>query len=59
MLLVDDDVIIRTLMRITLAGEGFAVTEARNGIAALTALGRDDIDLVVLDEAMPDLSGWR
>jgi DNA-binding response OmpR family regulator len=58
-LLVDDDVVIRTLMRVTLTVEGFDVVEATNGAEALTWLSRGGIDLVTLDEAMPDLSGWE
>jgi DNA-binding response OmpR family regulator len=58
-LLVDDDVVIRTLMRVTLTNEGFWVKEATNGGEALSILSTEAIDLVSLDEAMPDYSGWE
>ncbi|MCZ8513288.1 response regulator transcription factor [Paenibacillus filicis] len=58
-LLVDDDSYIRELMRVSLQGEGFTLTEAANGREALELLERAPADLVVLDLMMPLMDGWE
>jgi two-component system response regulator MprA len=45
------------MLRRTLAAEGFEVTVAADGGAALAAAERSAPDLIVLDVAMPDLDG--
>jgi two-component system response regulator MprA len=52
----DDDAILRMLSR-TLSAEGFEVTSAANGGAALAAIERSAPDLLVLDVGLPDLDG--
>jgi len=47
-LIVDDDPRIRDVVRIALQAAGFTTCEAANGQAALTEIGRTQIDLVVL-----------
>jgi two-component system KDP operon response regulator KdpE len=56
-LLVDDEPQIRRVLRITLADEGYEVTEARNGEDALELLRTDRFDLVLLDVNMPGMGG--
>jgi diguanylate cyclase (GGDEF)-like protein/PAS domain S-box-containing protein len=56
-LIVDDDEVIRMLLHQFLEGEGYAVIEAENGHAALETLGKESVDLVILDIAMPGLDG--
>lgn len=56
-LLVDDDSHIRDLVSFALRKDGFQVTEAADGLAALTAYGREEPDLVILDILMPELDG--
>ena len=56
-LVVDDDLQIRRVMRKMLAAQGYAVTDARNGEEALETLRRNRHDLVVLDLAMPGMGG--
>ena len=51
-LVVDDDPVIRDLLRATLDGD-FEVSEAREGDEALRHLAADDADLVILDWQMP------
>lgn len=58
-LVVDDEVQIRTVLRAYLEADGFAVSEAARGADALDiALHRaEPPDLVLLDVGLPDLSG--
>jgi CheY-like chemotaxis protein len=56
-LVADDDPRIRTLLRLRLQREGFAVHEARNGHEALAVLARGAVSLILLDILMPGLSG--
>lgn len=58
-LLVDDDPHIRQLVRVLLEHEGFTVTEAEDGVAALAQLAAVSVDLVVLDLMMPNMDGWE
>jgi two-component system cell cycle sensor histidine kinase/response regulator CckA len=58
-LVVDDEDIIRSLMKRTLEDAGYAVLLARNGREALDALARQRgaVDLVLSDLVMPVMSG--
>ena len=56
-LIVDDDEVMRMLLRQFLEGEGYAVTEAEDGPAALERLAERSYDLVILDIAMPGIDG--
>ncbi|MCP5072278.1 MAG: response regulator transcription factor [Rhodobacteraceae bacterium] len=57
-LIVDDDSKIRDITRIALESAGMRITEASNGEIALTHIGREKIDLVVLDIGMPKMDGF-
>ncbi|TMV52193.1 response regulator transcription factor [Paenibacillus mesophilus] len=57
-LIVDDDLAIRKLIKAFLQQEGFATFEAANGQEALDVLGNVKIDLIVLDIMMPVMDGW-
>jgi len=59
LLMVDDDLDHRALMRARLEPLGFAISEAGNGTACLAALARQRPDLVLLDIGLPDMSGWE
>jgi DNA-binding response OmpR family regulator len=56
-LVVDDDQGLRSALRRGLALEGFTVREAADGMAALDEIGRRLPAVVVLDVAMPRMSG--
>lgn len=56
-LVVDDDLQIRRVMRKMLIAQGYAVNDARSGEEALDTLRRDRHDLVLLDMAMPGMGG--
>lgn len=57
-LIVEDDPDIRDGVRILLAGEGYHILEAENGLRALE-LFDPEVDLVILDIMMPGMSGLR
>ena len=56
-LVVDDDETVRVTVATNLAGRGFRVYEARNGTEAREQLATRDVELVVLDLGLPDISG--
>lgn len=56
-LVIDDEPPIRKLLRMGLSSQGYAVFEAPDGRAALELLGRETVDLVVLDLGLPDMKG--
>lgn len=57
-LIVDDEPDIRVLVRLALERAGYTVTEAASGTEALGMLQEHELDVVLLDVRMPDLSGW-
>ena len=56
-LVVEDNDTMRLLLVATLAADGYAVTEATDGISALVAAENNPPDLAVLDLHLPDMSG--
>jgi two-component system, OmpR family, response regulator MprA len=56
---IDDDDKITSLLRRSLAFEGYEVTTAPDGAAALTLLSQRNADLVILDVMMPNMDGWE
>lgn len=64
-LVVDDDIDTRALLRMALEEQGFAVESAGDGLSALQKIGRQPPDAVVLDLNMPRMGGedflyaWR
>ncbi|RLI92620.1 MAG: two-component system response regulator [Candidatus Altiarchaeales archaeon] len=57
-LYVEDDEDTRKLVRMILKSNGYKVITAYNGREGLKKLDEDDIDLVILDIMLPDISGW-
>jgi DNA-binding response OmpR family regulator len=58
-LVVDDELPLRRLMRLYLGKAGFAVQEASTGAQALAALRRGDIDLAIVDVMLPEVDGFE
>ena len=64
-LVVDDEPPIRKLLRVGLAAEGYAIVEATNAADAMSKVGEERPDLIVLDLGLPDMQGhdllekWR
>ncbi len=56
-LLVDDDALWRGVVAAALQDLGATVVEAGDGVEAIRLLGREDLDLVVLDHHMPGRDG--
>ncbi|HBB36223.1 MAG TPA: histidine kinase [Cyanobacteria bacterium UBA9273] len=57
-LVVDDDAHIRELLRQSLVEEGYEVTEAVNGMEAITQAKAIHPDLIILDVMMPQINGF-
>jgi len=58
-LIADDELEIRDLLRLYLEKEGYHVVEAIDGLDAAVKFETMDIDLAVLDVMMPGLDGFR
>ncbi|ADW68896.1 response regulator [Granulicella tundricola] len=58
-LLVEDDVALRTLFSIILARSGYAVRSAEDGFAALVEMRRDVPDILLSDLYMEGMSGFE
>jgi DNA-binding response OmpR family regulator len=56
--LVEDEPRVRRVLRLALEDEGYRVFEAANGMDGLSALRRDQPDVVLLDLMLPDLDGF-
>jgi two-component system, OmpR family, response regulator len=56
-LIVDDDLHIREVIRVALKKAGMAVVEARDGKEALARFASDGPDLIILDIGMPEFDG--
>ncbi len=57
-LLVDDEDRLRKVMKDLLERDGYAVTEARDGVQALDQVDRVGPDIIVLDLNLPGLDGY-
>ena len=57
-LTVDDSPSMRALLNHALAGNGFDVSQAEDGIAALDWLAMNEVDVVITDINMPRLDGF-
>ena len=58
-LVVDDEPDIRVLVAMALRGRGHTILEAADGATALAAIAEHDVDIVLLDVRMPDMTGWE
>lgn len=58
-LVVDDDAMNRVMLSRLLTREGYAVTEANDGAAALELVDKHAFDLVLLDVMMPGIDGLQ
>jgi len=58
-LIVDDEEVIRKILRILLDKLGYEVKEAADGEQAMEELGKDDFDLLICDILMPKKDGWE
>ncbi|CAM4355197.1 response regulator transcription factor [Paenibacillus tarimensis] len=58
-LVVDDDEKITSLLRRSLAFEGYEIMTANDGLSGLKAMLTSEPDMVVLDVMMPNVDGWE
>ena len=58
-LIADDSLVIRAVVRGGLEDEGYRVTEAIDGLAALEQCRRDPPDVILLDVEMPGIDGFQ
>ena len=58
-MVIDDDEKITSLLRRSLAFEGYEVTTAPDGAEGLRLMNQRQPDLVVLDVMMPKIDGWE
>ena len=58
-LVVDDELHITTLLKLTLEMNGYEVVIANDGVEALERVESDHPDLILLDIKMPRLNGWQ
>lgn len=57
-LIVEDDVSIRRLVRTVLLRQGYKVDLAADGMEAISKLGLADYDVIILDLMMPNMDGF-
>lgn len=57
-LVVDDDIDIRNLLKRVLESKEREILTAEDGHRALALFGSHDMDLVILDIGLPELDGW-
>ena len=58
-LIVDDDLIVRTLMRAALEDDGFSVVEAEDGLNACRLCADSVPSLLIVDAIMPNMDGFE
>lgn len=58
-LVADDEKEIRDLLRLYLEKDGYQVLEAEDGLAAVSLLEQEEIDMALLDIMMPKLDGYK
>jgi len=56
-LVIDDEPAMRRFLRTSLTAQGYQTIDAGNGSDALALLGRNRVDVVVLDLGLPDIDG--
>lgn len=57
-LVVDDELLIRNVIKEYLLNEGYKVLEAKDGFDALRVISDNKVDLIVLDIMMPKMDGF-
>ena len=58
-LICDDEILIRNVIKEYLLLENYVVLEAENGLEAVDVVKNNDVDLVVMDIMMPKMDGYQ
>lgn len=58
-LVIDDDVVTREMIKNILSGHGYEVSTAFDGVDAVLCLTKRNFDLILCDIFMPNLSGFQ
>lgn len=58
-LIVDDEIQMRKLLRIYLQHENYMIEEAGDGEEAYSKILKNEFDLIILDIMMPKMDGWE
>ena len=58
-LVVDDDYNLRKFISANLEARGYCVTQAADGIEAMSLFGSQDPDIIILDITMPRMDGFE
>ncbi len=58
-LIVDDEELIRQVLKEYLVLEGYQIYEAENGLKALDIVKENDIDFIIMDIMMPKMDGYQ
>src|SRR4029077_4180655 len=56
-LLVEDEENLHEALRLNLELEGYDVTSAYDGVAAIKAIGEEYFDLIIMDVMLPEMDG--
>jgi two-component system cell cycle sensor histidine kinase/response regulator CckA len=57
-LLVDDEAMVRKMLKLTLQRHGFEVFDATDGASAIALSEKQPIDILVSDIVMKEMDGW-
>ena len=58
-LVCDDEILIRDVIREYLLMDNYEVLEASNGLDAIDVVKNNDIDLIIMDIMMPKMDGYQ
>ena len=58
LLIVDDEEMIRMLIKKYAEFEGYEVFEAKNGLECIEMVRNNDYDVIIMDVMMPELDGF-
>lgn len=56
-LIIDDESSLRHMLRLVLEREGYCISDAANGMAALALMEEESFDLILCDVRMPEMDG--
>ena len=59
LLIVDDEKLIRDVIKTYVETENFETVEAENGLEAIEIVKNNDVDLIVMDIMMPKMDGYQ